>query len=199
MKKLFLILVLTLQTMAYATMKQSNKFAFRWVKFTGDTEKLFLNEGNHLFSYDYLIGYQTFKLGLSLGFMREKSFLIGIDSGRESGEALILTLVPIEVYLEYCPFEKQKWYVQPFVGVGYQGYLMWLKENNSQLNNMKHGYAAKGGLRISLRNHTSMGSQELFDINNIFIDVFASYRPIFGSGVDLSTWDYGIALGLDFL
>ncbi|MCI5072995.1 hypothetical protein MRY82_08685 [bacterium] len=198
-EKLLSFLIITMVSLSYAKMKHSNKVSLRWVQFTGDVEQTFFDKGNHLISYDYLIGYETLKLGLSLGYMRKKSFLIGVDSGRESGETMILTLVPIELYLEYSPFEKQKWYVQPFLGAGYQGYLMWLKESARQLSNVKHGYAVKGGIRFSLRNYASLGSRELFDINNIFIDVFASYRPMMGSGIDLSAWDYGVALGLDFL
>ncbi|HMQ11461.1 MAG TPA: hypothetical protein PKC21_00155 [Oligoflexia bacterium] len=201
MKKFLIVFILMLfmHAVVYAKMKHSNKFSLRWVEFTGDTEQIFFSKGNHLISYDYLIGYDFLKLGFSLGFMRKKSFLIGIDSGRESGEKMVLTLLPMEAYLECSPFEKQKWYVQPFLGAGYQSYFMWLKENTERVNNVKHGYALKGGIRFSLREHTSMGSKELFDIDNIFLDVFASYRPIAGSGVDLSAWDYGIALGLDFL
>ncbi len=141
----------------------------------------------------------NFELALEAGFFREKPRMLGVTSGRISGESSTVTLVPIEVSAQYNLRWHERPWVVPYARLGYNPNYFRVSEPGNRVQGVKHSLQACGGVRFMMnRLMPSNDFEEMLGIRSLYIELGGSYRHQFNGGLDFGGWILQPGLGFEF-
>lgn len=171
-----------------------------WLRPKDPALKRFLGTaGNEVYSLRFGLLVDEFDFGFQGGILSEKARLIGVSTGRTSGESSRVTLVPIEFSGQYSLRLGKRPIVVPFGRVGYDLNYYKVSEPTTSASGTKHGLSLGGGLRFMLeRFATGDDMSDLLGIRHFFLEAALTYRVQFSSGLDFGGLVFGPGLGVEF-
>ncbi len=155
--------------------------------------------GNELLELRFGLVVKSWDFGVEGGFLRETSRLVGVSSGRQSGEKSHLTLVPTEFSAQYNVWLGEDPIVVPFARVGYDLIYFSVSEPQNSVSGLKHAFSAQGGIRIMLEQFAmSNDPEDLLGISHFYLEGIVSYRHQFSDGLDFGGWIFQPGFGIEF-
>jgi len=177
----------------------SAEFRVGWWVPKDNVLKDFLGKpGNEIYQLRFGLVLGPFNVGLETGVLHEKSKLVGITSGRQSGESLSVTLVPTEISGQYDIHFSEAPIVVPFVRLGYDFIYFNVSEPINSASGLKHALTATGGLRVMLSGLAPGSDADLLGIKDFFLEGLFSYRYQFSGGLDFGGWIFQPGIGFEF-
>ncbi|HLG20795.1 MAG TPA: hypothetical protein VI895_13400 [Bdellovibrionota bacterium] len=180
--------------------RASTEFRVGWWLPQDDlVNSFFGNGGNEIYTLRFGVRAGSFDFGFEGGFFSEDAALVGVSSGRQSGEESRLTLVPMEFSAQYNVEIGARPLAVPFVRAGYDLIYFDIHEPQASENGAKQAITVTGGVRLMLERFVSGNDlQDLMGIEHFFLEVLGSYRHQFSKGLDVSGWIVQPGLGVEF-
>ncbi len=167
---------------------------------TDSKVKSFLGKwGNetYLVRFGVLVG--PADVGLEVGLFHKSSPMVGVTSGRLSGDSTKLTQIPMEFSVQ-VPFRiGARPILVPVARVGYDVMYFDINEPEQSESGAKQLLALTGGFRVNLERFVGDNDlEDLMGIEHFFLEALVTYRHQFNKGIDFSGWMIAPGLGIEF-
>lgn len=170
-----------------------------WVPKDSVLKSFFGKGGNEIYMLRFGVVWSRLDFGVEGGILHESSRLIGVSSGRQSGESTGFTLVPIEFSTQYNLHWSQKPIFVPFIRAGYDLIYFDVSEPTNSVSGTKHAVTTAVGLRVLLEELASSNDpKDLLGLKHFFLEAVVSYRHQFSSGLDFGGWLFQPGIGIIF-
>ncbi len=170
-----------------------------WIPKDETFSKLYGNSGNQIFSLRFGLPIGPLDVGADVGFLWETAPMIGVSTGRPSGEESRTLLVPFGISAQYALRFSKRQVLVPFAQAGYTATYFDLSETTDNVSGVKQGMTFGGGLRLVLDHLTDSNDlEDMFGITHFYIEGVGLYRLQFTGGLDLGGWTIGPGLGVEF-
>jgi hypothetical protein len=125
--------------------------------------------------------------------------MVGVTSGRPSGDLTRLIQVPIEFSAQYALRLGSRPILVPVIRVGYGLMYFDVSESSGSKSGVKQMIALTGGIRFNMERFvTGNDMQDLMGVEHFFLEGIATYRRQFGHGLDFGGWMIAPGLGIEF-
>ena len=162
-------------------------------------EDFFGKSGNEIYMLRFGFLWNNFDFGIESGISSEKAALLGVTSGRTSGEGLRSTIVPTEISAQYSLRWSPRQIIVPFGRFGYDILYYRISEPTDRATGFKNLITFTGGIRFMLeRLGRSNDVQEFLGLKHFFVEAVASYRYQISDGIDFGGWIFQPGIGIEF-
>ncbi len=160
-----------------------------WLPQNDNVEQFFGDRANEVYSLRIGLPLQiptgVLEPALEAGLMVESSRLLGVSSGRSSGEESSLLLVPLRLDLTYLIDPNATWLVVPLLEAGYGWTFFDIEENDQQVDGFKQSLTFRGGFRLLIDRFVKNpeGWREFLALRSAYFAVTAGYElPLASDG-----------------
>ncbi|MFH1018308.1 MAG: hypothetical protein V1798_09025 [Pseudomonadota bacterium] len=183
-----------------AVPRTSTEFRVGWWIPSDSRVKSFLGKGGnetYLVRFGVLVG--PVDVGLETGLLHESAAMLGVTSGKTSGDSTKLTQVPIEFSLQLPLRLGARPILVPFARVGYDLMYFDISEPDQSESGAKQLVALTGGLRFNMERFVVGNDlEDLMGIDHFFLEAVVTYRHQFTRGIDFGGWMIAPGLGIEF-
>jgi hypothetical protein len=182
--------------------RMSSTFRVSWFMPSSNVlDGFFGDKGNEMYGIKTTYFIWNFEIGLEADFLMENAKLIGISSGRQSGEKAKLIMVPITFPLYFnLRFTSEQLFV-PYGKIGYTLLYFRISEPTDTVNGVTNNIVFGGGLKFNFeRISGTEGGMREFGMNHMFLFFEWDYTKNFHDdpGLDFSGHNWGFGVGVDY-
>ncbi|MCB0308698.1 MAG: hypothetical protein KDD48_04950 [Bdellovibrionales bacterium] len=169
-----------------------------WIPKDPNLKRFLGSQGNEVYAVHIGFGLNDhFDLITKVEFLNETSALLGINSGRSSGETQTLLMAGLCSGVRYRFFSSFD--ISPYVSVGQAVRYFSVDDPSSDARGMKHSTVMGSGIRFLLdKVLLSQDPKDMLGIYHVFIDLSATYNYQWSKGLDFGGWLFSPTLGLEF-